>query len=137
MNKANNCVIYCIDFRFHKSIEEWLSKEGFIGDTDFIVIAGASRDLVKPMEKFHKDAILREIEISVKLHDPDNIIFIDHQDCGGYSQDGTIPSGLPLKDDMELHHEYSKIAHEILKEIFPSKTIKTYYAELTGEIVPN
>ncbi len=125
----------CMDFRFHNEMQKWLKDQGYLGHSDEVVVAGASRDLVKPLEEFHKDALLRQIELSVKLHDPDEIVVIDHQDCGGYAQDNTITSGLSLEEDKKEHQKYFNDARKLLEAKFPNKTVKTFYAQLDGEIV--
>mgnify|MGYP003729592339 CR=1 FL=1 len=134
MHKAKACVLICMDFRFQKQIQKWLEKSGYLGVCDEIIVAGASRDLVKPIETFHKDALLRQIELSVKLHDPDEILIIDHQDCGGYAQDKTIPSGLSEEKDRREHIKFAIQAKNLLSSKFPEKIIKNYYAKLDGSI---
>lgn len=124
-----------MDFRFQSGIQKWLKSEGYLGSSDEIIIAGASRDLVFPLEPFHKESLLRQIELSVKLHDPDEIIIIDHQDCGGYAQDDTIPSGLTEKEDKLMHSGFAKIAKRLLEEKFRGKKITTLYAPMEGDIV--
>lgn len=135
MHKAKACILLCMDFRFQKLIQDWLSKNGYLGKCDEVVVAGASRDLVKPIEPFHKEALIRQLELSVKLHDPDEIIIIDHQDCGGYAQDETIEKGLSLKDDKKKHEFFSKETRNLLLKKFPGKIIRTFYATLDGVIL--
>lgn len=135
MHKAKACVLLCIDFRFQKQIQQWLHDNGYTGHCDEIVVAGASRDLIKPLEDFHKDALLRQIELSVSLHDPDEILIIHHQDCGGFALDDTIPAGLSDEDDHKEHSKHAKKARSILARLFPKKTIKTLYARLNGSII--
>jgi carbonic anhydrase len=134
MHKAKACVIACIDFRFQNSVQNFLKDKGYLGKCDTIILARASRDLVKPLEKFHKELILRQIDMSVKLHDPEEIIVIDHQDCGGYAQDGTIPQGLDLAEDEKLHIKYARKAFAILTKKYPDKKIQIFYATLDGPI---
>jgi carbonic anhydrase len=134
MHKAKAVVLLCIDFRFQKTTQDWLFKNGYHDKTDQIVVAGASRDLTNPIDDAHKKALLRQLQLSIKLHDPDEIIIIDHQDCGGYAQDNTIPPGLPFEEDKKLHSEFAQKAKEILQKEFPSKTLKTFYATLHGTI---
>jgi hypothetical protein len=134
MHKAKNLLIACIDFRFQETVVSWIHKQGFLGNTDFIFVAGASRDLVKPIEEAHKNSLLRQIDLSVKLHDPDTIVIIDHQDCGGYAQDKTIEAQLPLEEDQKKHAQFGVRAVALLKQRFPSKKIISLYADLTGKV---
>src|SRR3990167_9746884 len=103
MHKAKAVVITCMDFRFHDKIQDFLKKKGYLGHCDEIVIAGASRDFVKPVHPEDGKYVWKQLGLSIKLHDPDEIIVIDHQDCGGYAQDGTIPSGLEVQIDKSKH----------------------------------
>jgi len=135
MHKAKACIILCMDFRFQETIQKWIADQGLLGHADEIIVAGAARDIVKPIEPIHKESLLRQIELSVKLHDPDQIIVIDHQDCGGYAQDGTIPNGLSEDEDKKMHKEHLETFKGILSEKLPSKQIKSYYATLQGKVV--
>jgi hypothetical protein len=123
-----------MDFRFQKSVQTWLKERGYLGSCDEVIVAGASRDIVKPIEPAHKDYLMRQIDLSVKLHNPDEIVIIDHQDCGGYAQDETIRSGLETQEDRDSHCKYASEAKVILKEKYPKKEIKTFYAKLGGGV---
>ncbi len=127
MHKAKAVAILCMDFRFQEKIQNWLKDNGYLGHTDEISIAGASRDFITPVEDWHKDYVNLQLELSVKLHDPDEILIFDHQDCGGYAQDDTIPSGLDYEEDKKRHIEYATKVKELLEQKYPNKTIKMMY----------
>jgi len=133
MHKAKNCVVTCIDFRLQKAYADVIASKGWLGESDVVSVAGCSRDLVKPLSDFHKASLLRQIELSIKLHDSDTIIFLDHQDCGGYAQDGTIPQGLELNDDKKQHADYANKVKELINNLFPAKEVKVYFVQLDGE----
>ena len=135
MHKAKACVISCMDFRFQDKIQNWIKIKGLLGECDQIILAGASRDLVKPLEPYHKTSLLRQIELSIKLHNPDDIIIIDHQDCGGYAQDGTIISGLDLEEDEKQHKIFAKQTYDILSAKYPDKNIEIYYTTFEGKFL--
>jgi len=134
MHKAKACVLICIDFRFQKIIYEWLKKNRYLGKADIISVAGASRDLAKPIKISHKLSLIRQIEISLKLHNPQEIIIIDHQDCGGYAQDKTIEPGLKKEVDKKKHSKFAKNVKKNLESRFPGKKIKNLYITLDGKI---
>lgn len=134
MHKAKNCIITCIDFRLQGAYANFIKSRNLLGESDIISLAGCSRDLVKPLENWHKESLLRQIELSVKLHNPDNIILLDHQDCGGYTQDNTIPQGLAIDEDKTAHVGWGGMAKNILVEKFPEKTIQVYFVHLDGKV---
>lgn len=135
MKKAKNCIISCIDFRIQEAFFDWLKESHKLGVSDIIEVAGSTRDIAKPIKLEDKDELLRNIEISVVLHNPENIILVDHQDCGGYAQDNTIPKGLEFERDLKEHMVFAKIAKKELKEKFPKKVIKNFYIGLNNKIV--
>jgi len=135
MHKAKACILACMDFRFQDKLQSWLKEHKYLGQCDEVIVAGASRDLVRPLKKFHKESLLRQIELSVKLHDPDEILIIDHQDCGGYAQDDTIPSGLEKNKDIEIHKKFAHEAKKVLEKKFPNKKIINIYIPFEGNII--
>jgi carbonic anhydrase len=132
MHKAKVCIVSCIDFRFSPVLKKLIENEGVEGEYDLVSLAGASRDLVKPIEKNHQDNITRQLAISIKLHAPEEIWVVDHQDCGGYAQDGTIDSGLPLEEDKQKHEAYSKEIGRRIEENFSGVKVKHFYLDLEG-----
>ncbi|HLD03689.1 MAG TPA: carbonic anhydrase [Candidatus Dojkabacteria bacterium] len=134
MHKAKAVVITCMDFRFHDKIQDFLKKKGYLGHCDEIVIAGASRDFVKPVHPEDGKYVWKQLGLSIKLHDPDEIIVIDHQDCGGYAQDGTIPGRQDLALDQNMHKKYLIILKKNITDKYPAKEISLYYAALNNGI---
>ena len=134
MHKAKNCIITCIDFRLQNAHSDFIKSHDLLGESDIISLAGCSRDLVKPLEGWHKESLLRQIELSIKLHNPDTIVVLDHQDCGGYAQDGTINQGLPLEEDLVEHARWAKVAKDLLREIYPTKNVEVYFVRLDGKV---
>ena len=81
-------VLHCIDFRFRKSLAEFL--EGKFGDSyDLVSVAGGVKSLVSAIED--NNFILEQIRISNKLHKPEVFILIQHEDCGAYG--GSVAFG--------------------------------------------
>lgn len=133
MHKAKACVINCIDFRFQKYAQKFLDENGYLGCCDEIVIAGFSRDFIKPMEENDGRYAWKQLELSLKLHNPDEIIFIDHQDCGGYAQDNTIKGGQEKEKDIIDHSKYLKMVKEKVMNKY-NKTILFFYIDLNGKV---
>lgn len=134
MHKAKALVVGCIDFRFRQAIDKFLQSQEFGDGYDLISIAGGSRDFVCPVEVADGQYVWKQLELSLKLHDPDMIIFVDHQDCGGYAQDGTIPGGLVFEEDMQKHSEFLKKLKQNVIEKHSDKTVMAYHADLNGNV---
>lgn len=134
MHKAKACVVTCIDFRFQEQIHEFLKTKHLENSVDLISVAGCSRDFIVPIDPIDEKYVWKELELSVKLHDPDEIIFIDHQDCGGYAQDGTIPGGLDVEEDRNRHIEQLKSLKKKLEGSYPEKSFNFFHADLNGGV---
>ncbi|GEM_PF-1386763 len=132
--KARACVITCVDFRFQKKIYTYLEKHHYLDLSDIISLAGGTRDFVCPAKR--EDGIVagEQLELSIRLHNPHEIIFVDHQDCDGYTIDNTIPKGLDRADDELKHQEYFPILKKHLTAAYPGRRIRFFYVPLTGEL---
>lgn len=93
-------------------IRDWVEKNGNF-TYDRVTLAGGVFDLY---------AILKQIEISVKLHKIKKIVLINHEDCGAYGKEGT-----PQRHAEDLKNAKSKI-----KQLYPDIEVETYYLHLDG-----
>lgn len=78
MHKAKLLVIHCIDLRFQEMTDEHVKKQANYGQFDRISWPGASIDF---------ENVKNAAEISLKLHQPDEVIIYEHEDCGAYGED--------------------------------------------------
>lgn len=106
-------VITCIDFRFQKYINEWISKHFELGTFDRGAFAGAAKGL---------DTILSQVGVAHRLHHIKKAVIINHEDCGAYEPEGHFD-----------HHvkDLKEVRKQILLQ-FPKLDIKTYYLHLDG-----
>jgi len=113
---AHTCdaiVVCCIDFRFQKYIRNW-TDEKLKGKTfDLVGFAGSTKDL---------ETVMKQIDISVRLHQIKEIHLIHHEDCGAYGAEST-----PEKHSEDL----KKAKAEILKN-HPTLEVNLYYLHLDG-----
>ncbi len=73
-----------MDFRFGEAIKKWLEENHFMNNCDIISLAGAVKNIVEPKEQSDRDLVLRQIEISQRLHQISEVILMNHTDCGAY-----------------------------------------------------
>jgi len=123
-----------MDFRFAKVIDDYLIRQDYMGKSDIISIAGSSRDFITPVDENDGRYAWKQLDLSIKLHDPEEILIIDHQDCGGYAQDNTIPKGITEDEDKNLHHEFMKKIVDKIKSVYPTKKVVLVYANLAGRV---
>ncbi|MBI2121413.1 MAG: hypothetical protein HYU05_01810 [Candidatus Wildermuthbacteria bacterium] len=119
-------VVHCIDFRFCRALNDFFEEkhpEGY----DNVVIAGGVKDIV---EKDDQSFALGQLKLSMRLHQPKEIVLVQHEDCGAYG-------GSAALGEDELEHQKTQLASAsaILKKEFPDAVLKTYLILLSQEII--
>jgi carbonic anhydrase len=107
-------VITCIDFRFQQFIDQWLRDNLGSNKFDRVSLAGGVFDFY---------SILKQVEISHKLHQIKKVILINHEDCGAYGKESTF----------KRHQSDLIEAERKLEAMFPGIDVETYYLTLKGE----
>ncbi len=113
-HNAKAAIVTCIDFRFQEYIDNWIKENLSPEYFDRVAIAGGVFDL---------EYILKQIEISHRLHHIKKVVLINHEDCGAYGETGTA----------EKHAEDLKNAAAKIKNQFPVLTVNSYYLRLNGD----
>lgn len=112
-------VISCIDFRFQNYINTWIQQNIGQDNFDRVALAGGVKDF---------DAILKQLEISKKLHHINKVVLLNHEDCGAYG-----PELAADKQEEHLEHENNlKDAVNKTKQKFNDLDVKAYFLHLDG-----
>ena len=106
-------VVHCIDYRFQKYLDPWLHEHLGHDNYNRVSLAGAVFDFY---------TILRQVEISERLHKIQKVILINHEDCGAYGAAGNY----------ERHKTDLEQAERKIETLFPSLDVETYYLHLDG-----
>src|SRR4030042_3350679 len=115
MSKCQATVITCIDFRFVSAVRDFLVEEGLKYQYDLISFPGATLNFEK----------LREaLDVSIKLHSPNLVYLIDHEDCGGYGADNRF----------ERHVFNLNDAKKKILELYPTVEVILGFAKLDGSV---
>ena len=122
-------VLHCIDFRFRRILNTYLSwklAEGY----DLVSVAGGVQRLVS--DPLDSNFVLEQLKISCRLHEPKAIILIQHEDCGAYGGSRNFKSSI-------AEEEYQKgqlsRAKSLLKEQFSQCEVELYFVRLSGEMI--
>ena len=126
---AKALVLHCIDYRFVHETVHFMKAQGLIDQYDDVGAAGAAKNLVDPMNPNDPDFILRQIEIAKKLHDIQEVVIVNHRDCGAYGK-GTFVNE---QEEMERHTKDLKQAAAMITERVPGITVRTYLARLKDD----
>lgn len=110
---CETAIVTCIDFRFQEYINNWIAQSFAPKSFDRVATAGGVFDL---------DYVLKQVEISKRLHNIKKAVLINHEDCGAYGETGIF----------EKHAEDLKNASAKIKEQYPDLKTETYYLHLDG-----
>ncbi len=113
MHKAKILAIHCIDLRFQQMIDEDLRKRAGYGHFDRIAWPGASLDF----ENVRDSAL-----VSLRLHDPDEVLIYEHEDCGAYGQNNSEGA----------HRDNAQKLADALLEVKPTLKVHTFIATFDG-----
>ncbi len=106
-HKADALVIHCIDLRFQESIQKFLESRELSGKFDRIAWPGTSKEA---------ETVVQASEVSFRLHSPDKVILIEHEDCGAYGEDNR--ESTHKEKALALAHELKVLKSDIEVEIF-------------------
>lgn len=131
---AKALVLSCMDFRFVNDTVYFLNKD-YKDDYNKFSLAGAS--LGYNQDKFKEWGIVfdKHIELSKQLHDIDEIVVVDHMDCGAYrilydNQD------MSKEEEYQLHRKNLNKFKELINKKHPSLKVTMLLANLDGSITP-
>ncbi|WKZ29295.1 MAG: hypothetical protein QY323_01035 [Patescibacteria group bacterium] len=120
---CSTIIFHCIDFRFAADIKAYMEKEGLMGDVDVVSIAGAVKNLVNPAQPTDVEFVLRQLDISKRLHDVCRVVLMNHTDCGAYGGRKAFAS---MEEERAKHAEDLEAARNMILEKYPDlEVLKT------------
>jgi hypothetical protein len=118
-----------MDFRLRRKLAAALKKRFPLEDYDLISIAGGIQDL---LAEEWQEFILKQFELSRKLHNSSVIILIQHEDCGAYG--GSTSFG-GFEQEFSFQEQQLQKAAALLKERFPKTSCERYLVRLSGQVI--
>ena len=126
-------VLSCMDPRFQHLVYNHLNKKKLIDKYSAFTIAGAAVGVThNKFKKWHK-TFYDNLSTSIKLHQIEKLIVINHKDCGA----AKIVNGkkaFNITNEKKIHKEsFSKLKKEIKKK-FPKLKVELNLMSLKGKI---
>ena len=115
-----------MDFRLIDQTREWMKSQGILGDADIVSVAGASKEIIDGTEGA-KELLLKQIELSGKLHSANQVILLHHSDCGAYKASYTF---LTPEEEKETQFRDMEKVSTIIKENFPAMQVMKVWAQM-------
>ncbi|MDB3887205.1 carbonic anhydrase [Candidatus Pelagibacter sp.] len=132
-SKYKAMVLSCIDPRFQNLVHNYLKKQKLSGKYSAFTIAGAAVGVThNKFKKWHK-TFYDNLSTSIKLHQIEKLIVINHKDCGA----AKIVNGkkaFNITNEQNIHKEsFSKLKKEIKKR-FPKLKVELNLMSLKSKI---
>ena len=132
-SKYKAMVLSCIDPRFQHLVHNYLKKQKLFGKYSAFTIAGAAVGVThSKFKKWHK-TFYDNLSTSIKLHQIEKLIAVNHQDCGA----AKIVNGkkaFNITNEQKIHKEsFSKLKKEIKKR-FPKLKVELNLMSLDSKI---
>lgn len=131
-HSAKALVLHCIDFRFVHEIVHFMKNLELLNQYDDVSVAGAAKNLADPYDRHDREFVLRQIEIAKKLHAVEQVIVINHLDCGAYGK-GTFANA---DEERARHQRDLQVAKNVIERRFEGLHVTKILARIddTGKI---
>ncbi len=129
---ADAFTVRCFDNRFWRAFKHFIKQSQNIGHIDLESLAGGAKVLASPEHETDREAVLREIEKSIRLHHVRCAMLFTHQDCGAYG--GSVRFNGDMEQEFEFHAEELRRAAAIVRERFPDLAVEAYFIDTEGII---
>tara|TARA_B100000579_G_scaffold394304_1_gene371561 strand:+ start:138 stop:533 length:396 start_codon:yes stop_codon:yes gene_type:complete len=123
MKKYEAMVLSCIDPRFQPKVYKYLNSKKLTGKYSSFTIAGAAIGVTaKKFKKWHS-TFLDNLSTSIKLHNINKLIVINHEDCGAAKiLNGKKKFNSTIEN--RIHKKSFKDLDKILNKKFPTLKVR-------------
>ena len=112
-------VLSCMDPRFQPKVFNYLRKKKLTGKYSSFTIAGAAIGVTHKKFKRWHSTFWENLATSIKLHNINNLIVINHNDCGAAKiVNGNNKFSTAIEN--KIHNQSFKIIKRKLKKKYPS-----------------
>ena len=129
---SHNCssaLIRCMDFRLTDAINKWMEEKGIVDDCDMISVAGIAKVIADDPESPEAKYVLKQFELSKKLHNTQTLYLMHHTDCGAY---GGHKAFANLEEERAKYIADMEKACEVIKSVVPELEVKMVLADILG-----
>jgi len=130
---AQAIVLTCMDYRFVASTVELFNKTGLKDDYNKFSLAGASLGYNQTAFPEWSATFDKHVGLAKDLHDINEIVVMDHMDCGAYRILYDNPS-MSRKEEYDLHVKNLKQFKGLMQQKYPSLKVSAKLIDLDGSV---
>lgn len=127
--KCDAVVLGCFDSRFELTFRKFVKRLGMTY-VDLIRVAGGAKCLTGRDPEAHRQFVLEQIRISVRLHDTDTVVLMLHSDCGAYGGLAAFEGDQAM--EAANHRRDLHRAMDFLQKEEPKLKVRAYFVDFDG-----
>lgn len=127
-------LLSCMDYRLIDDIVQYMDGRGLTDQYDHIILAGASLGAVTRDFKDWNKTFWEHLKISIDLHHINQVILLDHRDCGAYK---VLLKADFAKDpvlEQRIHGKYLRDLEKAVRKNYPKLEVETLLMNLDGTV---
>lgn len=132
LHKSKAFLVTCMDFRFIPDTMTIMKEKGYEMNHDMFVLAGVSLGFLQNEYPEWGKSLIEHVEVSKKLHHIEQVILMDHMDCGAYKT--FLPEIKGTEEEHKAHIENLAKAKKQIEEKFPDIKVLTWILHLDGKL---
>jgi carbonic anhydrase len=133
-NSVDTLVVSCIDFRLRTELENYMVTRLGPNSYDEVALAGASLGILNDEFPGWNKTFRQNLDIAVRLHGVNKVIFIDHRDCGAYKMIKGKTCCTTEEKEEHVHAVQMNKVRAYMKEKYPNLQVETLLMNLDGTV---
>ena len=133
MKKYEAMVLSCMDPRFQPKVFNYLKKKKLTGKYSSFTIAGAAIGVTSKKFKKWQSTFLDNLSTSIKLHNINKLIVINHRDCGAAKIINGQKEFSQANETLVHRNSFQKIK-KIFKRKYPKLRIELKLISLNSKV---
>lgn len=117
-HKCRFAAVQCIDFRFRKVTEEYLTQSFGTDSFDLYSWPGAAKKIADLQTR---DTYMKDVAVCASLHSAERLLLVSHLDCGAYG--GTQAFSSVDEEKKKLSADLCE-ARDYIRQLFPKLTVE-------------
>ena len=130
---AQAMVLTCMDYRFVTDTVKFFNRTGLQDDYNKFSLAGASLGYNQSAFPEWSATFDKHVGLAKDLHDINEIVVMDHMDCGAYRILYDNPS-MSRKEEYDLHVKNLKQFKGLMQQKYPSLKVSAKLIDLDGSV---
>lgn len=132
---AEALLLNCIDFRLISEVNAFMNGKGLQHAYDQFILAGASLGALTAAYPEWNTTFWQHLDLAIQLHSIQEVIVVDHRDCGAYKQVLGEDFALDPAREAEVHSAWLVALRDAITAKYPDLGVALYLMALDGTVL--